>query len=209
MTRAPVDRVFVEYGEDATYSPPAGADRFTAWRRTEIMPPFGHGEAETSYGGLPPQWTMFGGYDIAAADVIKEDTKAGALRSGVTGFEPVATGFAVPWNTMIDFTSGLGSEALMVVAYAAGKATEKVIYAIPAPSATHAAVIAAQERRVLQSLLLARERVAGQGGIKSRFEGVEYENLAVLDRRISEVRARIVWFEAAENGNTLPRMETW
>ncbi len=209
MMRTPLTRILIDYGEDATYEPPAGADRFTAWRRTEIMPPFGHGEPETSYGGLPPQWAMFGGYDIAADEIIEEDTKAGALRSGVTGFEPVATGFTAKWNTLIDFTSGLGSECLMVVAYVAGKATEKVIYAIPAPSATDAAVIAAQERRLLQSLLLARERVAGQGGVKSHFEGVEYENPAVLDRRIAEVRARIAWFEAAENGNTLPRMEMW
>ena len=209
MMRTPLTRVLIDYGEDATYEPPAGADRFTAWRRSEIMPPFIEPNAVTTYGGLPPQWTMFGGYDIAADEVIEEDTKAGALRSGVIGFAPTADGFAIPWNTMIDCTSGLGSECLMVVAYADGKATEKVIYAIPAPSATDAAVIAAQERRLLQTLLLSRERVAGQGGVKSHFEGVEYENLAVLDRRISEVRARIAWFEAAENGNTLPRMETW
>ena len=209
MMRTPLTRVLIDYGEDATYEPPAGADRFTAWRRSEIMPPFIDAQAETSYGGLPPQWVTFGGYDIAADEIIEEDTTAGALRSGVTGFAPTAGGFTAKWNTLIDFTSGLGSECLMVVAYVAGKATEKVIYAIPAPSATDAAVIAAQERRLLQSLLLARERVAGHGGIKSHFEGVEYENPAVLDRRISEVRARIVWFEAAEVGNTMPRQEHW
>ena len=44
-------------------------------------------------------------------------------------------------------------------------------------------MIAAQERRVLQSLLIARERAAGAGGIKRRDSGdgigEEYEPLAV------------------------------
>ena len=33
--------------------------------------------------------------------------------------------------------------------------------------------------------------------------GEEFEGVAVLDRRIAEVRSRIAWFEAAANGNIL------
>ena len=38
---------------------------------------------------------------------------------------------------------------------------------------------------------------------------VERMSIAVIDRRISEVRARIAWFEQAAQGNTLPRAEYW
>ena len=74
-------------------------------------------------------------------------------------------------------------------------------------------MIAAQERRTLQSLLLARDRRAGAGGIIKIDHGEagaeEYESLAVLDRRIAEVRARIAWFEDAAEGNGLPRATYW
>ena len=54
---------------------------------------------------------------------------------------------------------------------------------------------------------------AETGGIKRRDSGEsigeEFEGLAVLYRRIAEGRSRIAWFEAAANGNVLPRMETW
>ena len=39
--------------------------------------------------------------------------------------------------------------------------------------------------------------------------GDEYESLAALDRRIAETRARVAWFEAAAEGNALPRAEHW
>ena len=94
-----------------------------------------------------------------------------------------------------------------------GRALQRDIYAVPAPSATDAAVIATQERRLLQSLLIARKRAAGSGGIKRRDSGggigEEYEPLAVLDRRIAGVRARIAWFEQTDAGNILPRLEAW
>ena len=46
-------------------------------------------------------------------------------------------------------------------------------------------------------------------GLSGEGIGEEFESVAVLDRRIAEVRSRIAWFEAAANGNILPRMETW
>ena len=37
MSRTPTEIIEVEYGEDTRYSPPPGADRWTAFRRTDIM----------------------------------------------------------------------------------------------------------------------------------------------------------------------------
>ena len=84
---------------------------------------------------------------------------------------------------------------------------------MPAPNATDASTIAGQERRLLQTLLQARERAAGTGGVRKHDEGEgvgdEYESLAALDRRIAETRARVAWFEQAAEGNALPRAEYW
>ena len=101
----------------------------------------------------------------------------------------------------------------MVVAYLDGKATHKTIIRTPPVSAIDPVVIAAQERRTLQSLLLARDARAGAGGIikidHGEGSGEEYESLAVLDRRIAECRARISWFEQAAEGNDLPSATYW
>ena len=40
-------------------------------------------------------------------------------------------------------------------------------------------------------------------------DGHELMELAALDRRVAEVRARIVWFDTAAAGNALPRAEFW
>ena len=101
----------------------------------------------------------------------------------------------------------------MVVAYADGKAIQRTIFRIPAPSSIDPGVIAAQERLLLQSLLRTRDQRAGSGGVIKLDHGEagaeEFESLAVLDRRIAECRARIAWFEQAAEGNDLPRLETW
>ena len=50
------------------------------------------------------------------------------------------------------------------------------------------------------------------GHVKVRTaDGTEVERIpiAVIDRRVAEVRARIAWFEAAARGNGLPRAEFW
>ena len=96
----------------------------------------------------------------------------------------------------------------MVIAYQNGLATHKTIFRVPAASAIDPTVIAAQERRQLMSLLQVRDQRAGAGGVikqdHGEASGEEFESLAVLDRRIAEVRARIAWFEAAATGDDLP-----
>ena len=62
-----------------------------------------------------------------------------------------------------------------------GRAMQIDRFAVPAPNATDASTIAAQERRLLQTLLLSRERAAGQGGVRKADHGQgigeEFESL--------------------------------
>ena len=37
MSRLPLDVIEIEFGEDARYSPPPGADRWSAFSRTDIL----------------------------------------------------------------------------------------------------------------------------------------------------------------------------
>ena len=213
MTRTLIDIVEVDFGEDVRYSPPPGADRWSAFRRTDIMPAMseaGFPNPSITYGGEPPTWAIMGGWNILTDAFIPLPEFTGSLTAPSTGFEHVAsaTGFAVDWNTLARATAAGLREALMVVAYRNGLATHKTIFRVPAASAIDATVIAAQERRQLMSLLQVRDQRAGAGGIikqdHGEGSGEEFENLAVLDRRIAEVRARIAWFEAAAEGNDLP-----
>ena len=213
MTRTPTDIIEVEFGEDTRYSPPPGADRWTAFRRTDIMPAMsgaGLANPNITYGGEPPTWAVMGGWDIAADQYILLPEFTGSIAAPATGFEHVASaaGFAVDWNTLASATASGLREALMVIAYQNGLATHKTIFRVPAASAIDPTVIAAQERRQLMSLLQVRDQRAGAGGIikqdHGEASGEEFESLAVLDRRIAEVRARIAWFEAAATGDDLP-----
>ena len=212
MTRAPVYRHRMEWGEDATWTAPAGAAKWLAWRKTAPQAAFDGANlgAATIYGGDPPTWKEVGGFDIAGGAVIEVADKL------VETFESVATaaGATMPWIALTGLAGGLDTEVMQFVAYdGAGRAMQIDRYSVPAPNTTDASTIAAQERRLLQTLLLARERAAGTGGVRKRDQGEgvgdEYESLAVLDRRIAETRARVAWFEQAADGNTLPRQEYW
>ena len=218
MSRTPTDIIEVEFGEDAAYSPPPGADRWSAFRRTDLMPAMseaGYANPNITHGGQPPTWTLMGGWDIAADHYLPVPEFTGNFEGLETGFELAASasGFAVNWTTLVSATSSGLREALMIIAYENGLATHKTIFRVPAASAIDATVIAAQERRQLMSLLQVRDQRAGSGGVikQDAGEGVgeEFESLAVLDRRIAECRARIAWFEQAAEGNDLPRAEYW
>ncbi len=210
MSRAPVYRHEVEYGEAIAYSPPTGATKWLAWRKTDLQSTFGNADAGYAvYGGEPPTWTEIGGYDITGDEVIE------FTNTGVVGFKDIATatGAAVTWATLVGLAGGLDTDVIQFTAYDTdGRALRIDRYAVPPPSATDASTIAAQERRVLTTLLQARERAASRGDLKrigGGEDGEEYESLAVLDRRIAECRARIAWFEDAAAGNPLPRVTYW
>ena len=218
MSRIPPEVVELDFGEDAVYAPPPEADRWSAFRHSAVMPAMsesGFGNANITYGGAPPQWVIIGGWDVAADTYIPPPSTVGQPCADVTGFEDIASaaGFTVTWNTIAAATAGGLREVLMVIAYADGKAFRRAVYRAPASSAIDPVVIAVQERRLLQSLLLARDSRAGAGGIikieHGEGSGEEYESLAVLDRRISECRARIAWFEQAAEGNDLPAAVYW
>ena len=218
MSRIPLDVIEIEFGEDANYSPPAGADRWSAFRRSAILSVLNDDPQANpliTYGGHPPQWAIFGGWDIPADAFIPPPSAAGQPRADVTGFETVASaaGFAITWAALAAASSTGLRETLMVMAYASGKAIGRTIFRTPPSAAIDATVIAAQERVLLQSLLLARDKRAGSGGVikqdQGEGSGEEFESLAVLDRRIAECRARIAWSEAAAEGNNLPRAVYW
>ena len=212
MTRAPVYRHEIDYGEDATWAAPAGAAKWLAWRKTALLSVMGDEPSVgySQYGGDAPAWVEIGGYDIAAGEVIEFKDFVGA------NFESIvtATGARVPWTELVGLGGGLDSEAIQFTAYDAdGRAMRIDRYAVPAPNSTDADTIAAQERRLLQTLLHSRERAAAQGGIRklgaAEGSGDEFESLQLLDARIAATRARISWFEEAARGNTLPRAEYW
>lgn len=211
MGRVTPNQHRLEYGEVLSWEPPEGAAKFIAWTqpRITVFDDLGVGATESAYGGPAPAWTEAGGYDITADAKITPDGGA-----PLPGAEATATGVSVTWAALMALSQGLLSEVVQIIAYGTdGKAIQIDRYSVPAPSSTDASVIAAQERRVLQTLLVARETAASTGGKKrigdSTLGEVEYESLSVIDRRIAEVRSRIVWFEQAAQGNALPRQEFW
>ena len=218
MSRTPLDIVEIEFGEDGSYTPPAEADRWSAFRRTDILSTMDMEHAANpliSHGGHTPQWVLIGGWDITADAFISPPSANDRLRGEAAGFEEIASaaGFTIKWDVIAAHSVDGLREMLMVVSYSDGKAILKTFFRAPPSSAIDPAVISAQERRYLQSLLVARDKRAGAGGsIKidlGEGAGEEYESLAVLDRRIAECRARIAWFEAAAEGNDLPRSTYW
>ena len=73
----------------------------------------------------------------------------------------------------------------------------------------------AEIRNALHAVVIDRALTgaAGTSSIKRRVSGEgigeEFESVAVLDRRIAEVRSRIKWFELAAEGNTMPGLSLW
>ena len=211
MGRVTPNQHRIEYGEVLSWSPPEGAVKFLVWSQPRVVTydDLGTVSTELAFGGPAPGWAEAGGYDITADAKITPDGGA-----PLPGAEATATGVSVTWAALMALSQGLMTEVVQIISYdSAGKATAIDRYSVPAPSSTDASVIAAQERRVLQNLLVARETAASTGGRKrigdDTLGEIEYENIGVIDRRIAEVRSRIVWFEQAAQGNALPRQEFW
>ena len=92
---------------------------------------------------------------------------------------------------------------------------ESTATALPVIDSGSPNIVVAQEREVLALLL---DTALGRGGNKRhvanagrcRMVGSEtYADVMVLDRRISEIRARIAWFQAAARGVAMPGNVLW
>ena len=190
----------LEFGEGLTWATPELAERFYLWTKTAA---FSRTDPET----LAPTWHQVAGFDIAGRASIP-------FAHQQTDYTLTAAGVVASWSTVLAGFDGHDPELAMITSLdAAGRALSIDRYSMPNPESTGAATIAAQERAYLQSLLNARARVASSGGNArvSAADGTEVErmDLAALDRRVAEARARIAWFEKAAAGNSLPRAEHW
>ena len=186
----------IDYGEPLAWTPPAGAAVFYVW-------------AKTAADDEAMRWRRIAGWDVAnnARETIPDSPATPPLALG--GAE-----VTLAWAELLDLFDGYDAEIVQITAHDAdGAMLSRDVYLLPPPTATNAATIAAQERRVLKSLIERREKsytVAGIQRVSSADgSGLEREPIAVLDRRIAEVRARIAWFEQAAAGNALPRQEFW
>ena len=184
----------VEFGESFRWVPPPGTANFFVWsKRTPD---------ESS-----PRWVQVAGFNVVLDTAL-------AFPGGVSPFVLGGGGVTGTWGAVLANFDGHDPEFAMVTAQdGAGKVISIDRFVLPSPNSTDAGTIAAQERRVLQTLLKQREeyaKVVGQVKVGTP-DGttVERMDFAALDRRISEIRARIVWFDTAAVGNSLPRAEHW
>ena len=203
----------VDFGESVTWAPPAGAARYHVWIKTDSYTWFDSADpSEMTYGGHSPRWAQVVGYDVENDAAL--DVPVVVAAKPIPDIELTASGIEVGWQLALGLFDGHDPEVLMVTALAGDAKVMSVDrYRLPTPNSTDAGTIAAQERRLLQTLLNTREKVAASGGqakvMHTEGEGHELMELAALDRRVAEVRARIVWFDTAAVGNTLPRAEHW
>ena len=189
----------IEFGESVIWEPPPGTGAFFAWgKRPEIN------EAM--------RWRRLAGWDIANnRSVVIPDAPSGR------GVQLSSAQVAMIWTDLLMLFDGFDNEILQLTTHANQAEMSLItrdVYMLPAPTSTNSATVAAQERQVLKDLLEMRLGLAGMHGghVKvSTPDGTEVERMpiAVIDRRIIEVRARIKWFELAAEGNTLPGLSLW
>ena len=186
----------IDFGEPLAWTPPAGAAAFYVWAKTvaddEAM-----------------RWRRLAGWNVTnnTVEIIPDAPASPTL--ALAGAE-----LALTWAALLDLFDGFDNEIVQVTAHDGdGAMLSRDVFLLPAPTATNAATVAAQERRVLAKLIKRREQTYEVAGIQrvssADGSGLEREPIAVLDRRIAEVRARIAWFEQAAAGNALPRQEFW
>ena len=185
----------LEFGEGLAWSVPAGTAQYFAWSKSA--------PADAS-----PRWKQVAGYNVTGnvpVPVAGESTTLALDAGMVTG----------SWQTLIGLFDGFDPEVVMLTTQGTdGRPRSIDRFTLPAPNTTDAATIAAQERKLLQHLLAQREALAQvSSGMKQVADptGTSYElmDLATIDRRVAEVRARIRWFEHAVQGNVMPRAEFW
>ena len=185
----------IDFGESVQWDPPAGTAEFFVW-------------AKKSADGAAMRWKRVAGYSVATSARVNVPEASGNIHIPGGRIE-------MTWSDLLMTFDGFDPEIIQISAHDADMRLISLdVFALPAPTSTDPASIAAQERRVLQDLLKMRLGLAGMVGghvsVKTP-DGTEVERmpLAVVDKRIAEVRARIAWFEQAAEGNTLPRAEYW
>ena len=185
----------IDFGESLRWEPSAGTAEFYVW---------GKRTADNSI----MRWRRVAGYSVLTGTKLTVPESSGKI--SIPGGRIEMT-----WSDLLLVFDGFDPELFQITAHDENmRVISKDLYSIPAPTSINAASIAAQERRVLQQLLAMRTGLADLvgGHVKvSTPDGTQVERMpiAVIDRRISEVRARIAWFEQAAQGNTLPRAEYW
>ena len=203
----------VDFGESLTWAPPAGAARYHVWIKTDSHTWFDDRDpSDMTYGGNSPRWAQVAGYDVE--NDVALDFPVAVAAKPAPNIELTASGIEVGWQVALALFDGHDPEVLMVTALTPDAKVQSLDrYRLPTPNNTDASTIASQERRLLQTLLNVREKVAASGGkakvMQTEGEGHELMELAALDRRVAEIRARIVWFDSAAVGNSLPRAEFW
>ena len=203
----------VDFGESMTWAPPAGAARYHVWIKTDSHTWFDDRDpSDMTYGGNSPRWAQVAGYDVE--NDVALDFPVAVAAKPAPNIELTASGIEVGWQVALALFDGHDPEVMMVTALAPDAKVMSIDrFRLPTPTSTDASTIASQERRLLQTLLNSRERVAASGGqakvMGTEGEGHELMELAALDRRVAEIRARIVWFDTAAAGNALPRAEYW
>ena len=155
------------------------------------------------------RWISQGGYSIIGGVLIA--APIGVTVSVAPMFE--AEGFTIDWATLDLLAQAGEREPLQGISYENGRAARIDRYALPVIDASSPNVVIAQEREVLALLLaqrLAASETAGMSELSlpdGRSE--KYADVMVLDRRISEIRARIAWFESAARGVAVPGLTLW
>ena len=189
----------IEFGESVRWTPPPGTGAFFAWGK--------HAEADTAM-----RWRRLAGWDVAGNRAVSiPDAPSGS------GVQLSAAIVAMSWTDLLVLFDGFDNEIMQITTHADEAEMALVtrdVFMLPAPTSTNAATIAAQERKLLKQLLEMRSGLADLvgGHIKvSTPDGTEVERMpiAVLDRRIMEVRARIAWFEQAADGIATPGVAYW
>ena len=186
----------IDFGESLSWTPEANVSEFFVWSKI--------GTEDAAM-----RWRRLAGWDLAnGATLVIPD--APAMPSLLLAGPAVA----LMWSELLGLFDGYDNEIVQITSHDGdGAMLTRDVYLLPQPTATNAATIAGQERKVLKLLLAQREKsyaVAGHIRLQSADgSSLEREPLAVLDRRIAEIRARISWFEQAASGNSLPRTEFW
>ena len=154
------------------------------------------------------RWVESGGYDIDA------DAAVIAPNGNIGDVVFTAQMVIVPW-LRVEALALLGtSEAFQVIAYnSMAEAFSVDRFDVPVGQSSPLDQVIAEESEFLDLLLNQRLEAADTQGMRQIElpDGRKeiYASLEVLDRRIAEVRSRIVWFSAAASGNVLPRSEFW